>query len=105
MLISTTDFIPNADIKEFKGLVKGASIRAKHIGKDILAGFKNLVGGEIKSYQKLLDEARETAINRMIEEAKKLGANAIICCRISSAQVMQGASEIIAYGTAVLISE
>lgn len=105
MIITTTDFVPNMKIVEYKGLVKGSSIRAKHIGKDILAGLKNIVGGEIHTYKNMLDEAREKAIERMVEEAKKLGANAIIGCRLSTSQVMQGASEMIAYGTAVVVSE
>lgn len=105
MIITTTDFVPNKEIIEYKGLVKGSSLRAKHIGKDILAGLKNIVGGEIRSYKEMLDEAREYAIDRMIEEAKALGANAIIGCHLSTSQVMQGASEMIAYGTAVVVSD
>jgi uncharacterized protein YbjQ (UPF0145 family) len=105
MLISTTDFIPNKDIVEFKGLVKGTSVRAKHIGKDFLAGLKHIVGGEINTYKEMLDESRDFAISRMIKEAEDLGANAITSCRLSSSQVMQGASEMVAYGTAVVVQD
>ena len=101
MIITTTDYIPNKEVKEILGLVKGNTIRARHIGRDIMAGLKNIVGGEIKSYTQLLTSAREEAVNRMIEEATKLSADAIINIRFSTSAVMQGASEIMAYGTAV----
>lgn len=103
MYLSTTEFIPGKETKEYKGLVKGATVRTKHIGKDILAGFKTIIGGEIKGYKQALDEAREIAIQRMIDEASKLGANAIITFRLQSAAVMQGAVEMVAYGTAVVV--
>ncbi|QVK18875.1 YbjQ family protein [Mycoplasmatota bacterium] len=105
MFLSTTDFIPGKDIMEHKGFVKGATIRAKHIGKDLLAGLKTIVGGEIKVYKQALDEARDIAIQRMTDEASKLGANAIICVRLQTSQIMQGATEMIAYGTAVVIED
>jgi len=101
MLISTTDNLPNKF--EVVGLVKGSVVRAKHIGRDIMAGFKSIVGGEIKGYTELLNEARKIATERMIEEAKALGANAIIAVRYSTCSVMDGASEVMAYGTAVKI--
>lgn len=105
MILCTTDYVPNKDILEYKGLVKGGTIRAKHIGKDFLAGLKTIVGGEIKVYKEALDEARDISINRMIEEAKALGANAIIAMRLQSSTIMQGATEMIAYGTAVVIRD
>ncbi len=100
MLTVTTNCIPG---KEFEviGLVKGNVVRAKHIGRDLMAGLKNLAGGEIKSYTDLLAESRQIAYDRMIAEAEALGADAVIGMRFSSAQVMEGASEMIAYGTAV----
>ncbi len=105
MIITTTEFIPNKRIVKVLGLVKGNTVRVRHIGKDILAAFKNLVGGEIQEYTKLLAEAREQALDRMIQNAKELGANAIIGIRFSTAYVMTNAAEIMAYGTAVLIEE
>lgn len=105
MIITTTEFIPNKRIVKVLGLVKGNTVRVRHIGKDILAAFKNLVGGEIQEYTKLLAEAREQALDRMIQNAKELGANAIIGVSFSTAYVMPNAAEIMAYGTAVLIEE
>lgn len=101
MIIVTTDCIPGKEIKEFVGFVKGSTVQSKHIGKDLLAGLKTIVGGEIKEYTEMLNEARKKAIDRMMDEARELGANAIIGMRLQSSSVMQGASEIIAYGTAV----
>ena len=101
MLILTTDTVPGKNIKEVIGLVKGSTIRAKHIGKDIGASFKQIVGGELTGYDEMLTEARKIAIARMVEEAESQGANAIIGFRLTSASVMQGAAEVIAYGTAV----
>ncbi|WP_343101350.1 heavy metal-binding domain-containing protein [Romboutsia sp. MSSM.1001216sp_RTP31141st1_G3_RTP31141_220114] len=103
MLILTTEYIPGKDIIEVKGLVKGSTIRAKHIGKDIGASFKQLVGGELTGYNEMLMEARKIAIARMVEDAEKQGANAIVGFRLTSAEVMQGAAEILAYGTGVII--
>ena len=101
MLILTIDDIPGKKVTKVFGLVKGSTIRAKHIGKDIGASFKQIVGGELTGYDQMLKEAREIAIERMIEDAKSQGANAIIGFRLTSASVMQGAAEILAYGTAV----
>ncbi|CAH2713589.1 hypothetical protein BACCIP111895_00725 [Neobacillus rhizosphaerae] len=101
MMIVTTDSIPGKEIKELVGFVKGSTVQSKHIGKDILAGLKTIVGGEIKEYTEMLNEARQKAIDRMTDEARELGANAIVGMRLQSSSVMQGASEIIAYGTAV----
>lgn len=100
MLTLTTFEVPGKEIEAI-GLVKGNVVRAKHIGRDLMAGLKNLAGGEIRSYTDLLAESRQIAFDRMIAEAEALGADAIIGMRFSSAQVMEGASEMIAYGTAV----
>ncbi len=104
MLLSTTDTICGKTITRHLGLVRGNTIRARHLGKDILAGLRNLVGGEIAEYTKLLGESREQAIDRMIEEAQKLGANAIVGVRFSTSEVMTHAAEILAYGTAVIVT-
>ncbi len=103
MIIVTTDFVPGKEIKELKGFVRGNTIQSKHIGKDILAGLKTIVGGEIGEYTQMMDEARQKAIGRMVEDAKAKGANAVIAMRLESSSVMQNASEIIAYGTAVYV--
>ncbi|EGK12685.1 YbjQ family protein [Kroppenstedtia eburnea] len=102
MIIVTTESVPGRSIREVKGMVKGSTVQAKHIGKDILAGLKNLVGGEINDYTELLTEARRVAIQRMTQEAEQLGADAIVTVRLQTSAVMDGASEIIAYGTAVV---
>jgi uncharacterized protein YbjQ (UPF0145 family) len=105
MIISTTDFIPGKKVVKIFGVVTGNTVRARHIGKDILAALKNLVGGEIQEYTKLLSEAREQALDRMKEKAKELGANAVINVRFSTSYVMQNAAEILVYGTAVYVEE
>ena len=105
MLILTTENVPGKKIPNVIGLVKGSSIRAKHIGKDIGASFKQLVGGELTGYDEMLTEARKIAIGRMVKEAESKGANAIIGFRLTSAAVMQGAAEMLAYGTAVVIED
>ncbi len=101
MKIVSTDTIAGETIKETLGLVKGEIVQSKNAGRDIMAGFKTLVGGEIKGYTQMIKEARQIATERMIEEAKKVDADAIIGVRYGSSAVMQGAAEIIAYGTAV----
>jgi uncharacterized protein YbjQ (UPF0145 family) len=101
MILSTLMDIPGRTIKEILGIVKGNTVRARHLGRDIAAGLKHLVGGEIEQYTKLLDEARQEAVNRMVEDAVKLQADAIMGIRFSSSSLMQGASEILVYGTAV----
>lgn len=101
MLIVTTDNIFGKEIKETLGLVQGATVQSKHIGKDIMAGMKTLVGGELKGYTQMLNEARKIATDRMIEEAKNMDADAIISVRYGTSEATQGASEILAYGTAV----
>jgi uncharacterized protein YbjQ (UPF0145 family) len=101
MLITNTDFVPGKEIKSVLGIALGNTIRAKHLGKDLFAGLKQIVGGELKGYTEMLTEAREQATNRMIAEAEKLGADAVINVRFTTSAIMQGASEILAYGTAV----
>ena len=101
MLIATTDTLPDREIAETLGLVRGATVRAKHIGTDLVAGLRNLVGGEMKGYSSLLAGAREQALDRMCDEARARGADAVIGFRLETSQIMQGASEIVAYGTAV----
>lgn len=103
MLIVTTDKIPGKKIVEVKGLVKGSTVRSKHIGKDIGASFKTIVGGELKGYNEMLIEARQIAFGRMAEEAESLGANAVVGVRLMSSSVMAGAAEMVAYGTAVVV--
>ena len=105
MIIVTTESVPGKETKEYKGFVKGSTVQSKHIGKDIMAGLKTIVGGELTEYTEMLDEARQKAIGRMVEDAKSKGANAIVCMRLESSAVMQNASEIIAYGTAVIVEE
>ena len=103
MLLSTTGEIEGKRITQTLGLVKGNTIRARHVGRDIMAGFRHIVGGEITDYTKMMAEAREQALDRMAEEAEKKGANAIINIRFSTSYIMSGAAEILAYGTAVLV--
>ena len=102
MLISNIDVIPGKNIVQHIGLVQGSTVRAKHVGKDILAGLRNIVGGELSAYTELLQESRQSATDRMITQAQDLGANAIINIRFSTAAIAAGASEILAYGTAVI---
>ncbi len=101
MLITTQENLADYEILETLGLVKGNTIRARHVGKDIMAGLRTLVGGEITEYTKMLAESREQAVDRMIADAKSKGANGIICARFTTSAVMQGAAELLAYGTAV----
>jgi uncharacterized protein YbjQ (UPF0145 family) len=101
MIITTTDHIPGQEIVEVLDIARGSTVRARNIGRDIFAGLKSIVGGEIEEYTKLMAQAREQAIKRMEADAEVLGADAIINVRFTTAQVMQGASEILAYGTAV----
>lgn len=101
MIITTTENVPGKQVQKILGIAKGSTIRAKHLGRDFMAGLKHLVGGELKGYTEMLTEAREEAIKRMEAEAKKLDADAIINVRLLTAEVMQGAAEVLAYGTAV----
>jgi len=105
MLLSNLEIIPGQRISKHLGLVQGSSVRAKHMGRDLMAGLKNLVGGELKGYTELLHESRDEAIDRMKEQARAVGANAVVNVRFSTSSVAQGAAEILAYGTAVLIAE
>lgn len=104
MIVTTTDFIPNKEITEILDIARGSTVRARNIGRDIFAAFKNIVGGEINEYTKLQAESREQAMQRMVQDAEKMGADAIINVRLATSMVMQGAAEILAYGTAVKIS-
>ena len=101
MIITTTETIPNKEVTEILGIARGSTVRAKNIGKDIFAGLKNIVGGEISEYTRLQAESREQAMQRMIEDANSMGADAIINVRLTTAMIMQGTAEILAYGTAV----
>jgi uncharacterized protein YbjQ (UPF0145 family) len=101
MQLTTQDEFQDFRVVQTLGLVRGNTIRARHVGKDIIAGLRNLVGGEISEYTKMLAEAREQAMDRMIEEARRLGANGIVAVRFTTSAVMQGAAELLAYGTAV----
>ena len=103
MILVTTDTIPGKEIKEAIGIAKGQVVQSKHIGKDIMAGFKTIVGGEIESYTEMISEARQIATSRMIQEAERMGADAIVGIRYGSSSIMDGASEMLAYGTAVKI--
>ena len=103
MIIITTDEIAGKRVVRTLGLVKGNTIRARHIGKDIMAGLRGIVGGEIVEYTKMMAEAREEAMARLIEDAEAMGANAVVGLRFSTSLVMQNASEILAYGTAVVV--
>lgn len=105
MILTTTDKIPGKEIKETLGLVRGSVIRAKHIGKDIIAGLRGIVGGEIKEYTEALNEAREISLKRMTKEAELLEADAIVCIRFTTSQVMTGAAELLVYGTAVKLDK
>ena len=104
MILTTTEHIPKKEIVEILGIARGSTVRARNIGRDFFAGLKNIIGGELSEYTKLQAESREQAIQRMVEDGKKLGADAIINIRISTSVITQGAAEILAYGTAVKIS-
>ena len=101
MILSNTETVPGKTITRFFGVVSGSTVRAKHIGRDIMASLKNIVGGELKGYTELLQEARADAMARMVQEAESLGANAVVNVRFSTSSVTQGAAELFAYGTAV----
>lgn len=101
MINTTTDFIPGKEVIEILGVARGSTVRARNIGRDIFASFKNIIGGEIDEYTKLQAYAREEAMHRMNQDAERLGADAIINIRLTTAMIMQGTAEILAYGTAV----
>ena len=103
MIIVTSGHIEGRNIVKTLGLVRGSTIRARHVGRDIVAGLRSIVGGEITEYTKLMAQAREEAIQRMVEEANKMGANAILDTRFVTSMVMSGASELLVYGTAVIV--
>lgn len=103
MIITNIEAIPGKTIVKHLGMVQGNTVRAKHIGRDLMAGFKNIFGGELKGYTELLQEAREESVARMIEQAQAIGANAVINVRFSTSSITAGAAELFAYGTAVVI--
>ena len=103
MILVTTPDIPGSRVTQTLGLVRGSTIRARHLGKDIMAVLRNMAGGEVKEYTKMLAESREQAIDRMVEEAQALGADAIVGVRFQTSMVMSGAAEMLCYGTAVLL--
>lgn len=105
MILVTSDTIPGKRIVKVFGLVRGNTIRARHVGRDILAAFRNMVGGEITDYTKMIAESREQSVDRMIEEANSLGANAVVTIRFSTSSMMQGAAELLCYGTAVVVED
>lgn len=104
LLLTNLESVPGRSIVEHYGLVSGSTVRAKHIGRDIMAGLKNLVGGELKGYTELLCDARAEAVKRMVEQAEALGANAVVNIRFSTSSVTSGAAELYAYGTAVRVA-
>ena len=103
MYLVNTEFVPGKEIVEMYGIVSGSTVRAKHVGKDIMAGLKNIVGGELVGYTELLQESRQEAMERMVKQAESMGANAVVNIRFATSSVAQGASELYVYGTAVLI--
>ena len=105
IILTTSEDVAHKRVTKTRGLVKGNTIRARHLGRDIAATFRNMVGGEIGDYTKMIGESREQAIDRMVEEALALGANAIIAIRFSTSELMQGAAELLAYGTAVIVED
>lgn len=105
MFLVTTEFVEGRKIEKVLGLVRGNTIRARHLGRDVMAGLRNIVGGEIKDYTRMLTQARDQAIERMVKEAEGLGANAVVGVRFTTSQTMSGAAEILAYGTAVRLKE
>ena len=104
MIITTCDTVPGRELQSTLGLCRGSAIRARHLGKDILASLKNIVGGEMHEYSKLLAETREQALDRMIEDARSKGADAVVAVRYASTSITQGAAEFLAYGTAVKLT-
>ena len=105
MLLSNIEYFPGYTITKHLGLVQGSTVRAKHFGRDLMAGLKNIVGGELKGYTELLNESRQEALNRIVAQAKEINANAIINIRFSTTNIAAGAAEILAYGTAVVIAK
>lgn len=104
MLLLNIDYVPGREVAEALGIVKGTTVQSKNVGRDFMAGMKTLVGGEIVGYTEMLTEARQIAVKRMVDEATELGADAVINIRFSSSSIMQGAAEVVAYGTAVRLA-
>ncbi len=104
MLLLNIDYVPGREVAEALGIVKGTTVQSKNFGRDFMAGMKTLVGGEIAGYTEMLTEARQIATKRMVDEAERLGADAVINVRFSSSSIMQGAAEVVAYGTAVKLA-
>ena len=104
MIVTNTETIPGKQITQTVGICRGSTVRARNVGRDMLAGLKNIVGGEIDGYTKLQAESREQALQRMIQDAERMQADAVVCVRFTTSTIMQGASEILAYGTAVKLS-
>ena len=104
MILSNTESVPGKQIVEFYGVVTGNTVRAKHVGRDIMAGLKNIVGGELAGYTELLQDSREEATQRMIQQAQSMGANAVVNVRYATSSISQGAAELFAYGTAVRVA-
>ncbi len=104
IIVTNIETVPGRAVVEHYGIVQGSTIRAKHVGRDFMASLKNIVGGELKGYTELLKESRNEATNRMVEQARELGANAVVNVRYTTSSVAQGASEILAYGTAVKVA-
>lgn len=105
MIVVTTDTVPGKSIVKTLGLVRGNTVRARHIGKDIMATLRNIVGGEVHEYAKLMGESREQALDRMVAEAESLGANAVVATRFTTSMMMGGAAELLAVGTAVVVDD
>jgi len=105
MIVSNLELIPGRRVAAHLGMVQGSTVRAKHVGKDIFASFKNIVGGELKGYTELMQEARQEAIDRMVREAQSIGANAVLNVRFATTSIAVGAAEILAYGSAVRLDE
>lgn len=105
MLLTNLEIVPGKEVVKHLGLVNGSTVRAKHVGRDFMAGLKNLVGGELKGYTELLQESREEAIERMVAQADAIGANAILNIRFSTSSIASGASELYTYGTAVVLAD
>ena len=105
MIVLNTEFVPGKTIVEVKGLVQGNTVRAKHVGRDIAASFKNIFGGELKGYTELLVESRRESLSRMIAQAEQLGANAVVNVRFATSSITAGAAELYVYGTAVVVAD
>jgi len=105
VIVVNTEFVPGRQIVEVKGLVQGSTVRAKHVGRDIAASFKNIFGGELRGYTELLVDARQEALRRMLEQAQELGANGVLNVRFATSSITAGAAELYVYGTAVVLRE